>query len=310
MVAQADTLENGVEPLGAIRRREQFEGAELARRHPLGAELEEPSLEAGVVHILGRDRKPYPGHSAEPACTHGPVGRPFRPQPARAVVLLERGYQLVPSHAHPSRTMADRADGTAPASRVAPVRILSVTHGPTVPGGVFEEVVQAAGHELERWVVPFGGMPQPVSSYDALMVFGGSMHPDQDEQFAWLEREVEILARALVEDVPVLGVCLGAQLLARAAGAWVGPAPEPEVGWFEVELTAEGLGDPVLGVLAPQTETFQWHHYTFGIPERRDRARTEQGMHASASGRRTRLGDPVPRRSDARNDASVDERGS
>ena len=75
------------------------------------------------------------------------------------------------------------------------MRILSITHGPTVPGGVFDEVVQAAGHELERWVVPLGGMPQPASSYDALMVFGGSMHPDQDEQFGWLEREAEVFAQ-------------------------------------------------------------------------------------------------------------------
>ncbi|MDQ3381236.1 MAG: type 1 glutamine amidotransferase [Actinomycetota bacterium] len=146
------------------------------------------------------------------------------------------------------------------------MRILSVTHGPSVPGGVFDEVVEAAGHELERWVVPLGGAPQPVSSYDALMVFGGSMHPDQDKQFGWLAREAELLAEALAEEVPVLGVCLGAQLLARAAGAWVGRAPEPEIGWYEVELTPEGLNDPVLGVLPAHTQAFQWHHYTFEIP--------------------------------------------
>ncbi|MBA3375232.1 MAG: type 1 glutamine amidotransferase [Actinobacteria bacterium] len=146
------------------------------------------------------------------------------------------------------------------------MRILSVTHGPTVPGGVFDQVVEASGHELERWVVPLGGSPQPASSYDALMVFGGSMHPDQDERFAWLEREAGVLREALAEDVPVFGVCLGAQMLARAAGAWVGPAGEPEVGWFEVELTPEGRSDPVLGVLSPRTEAFQWHHYTFEIP--------------------------------------------
>ncbi len=146
------------------------------------------------------------------------------------------------------------------------MRILSVTHGPTVPGGVFDQVVEASGHELERWVVPLGGSPQPASSYDALMVFGGSMHPDQDERFAWLEREAGVLREALAEDVPVFGVCLGAQMLARAAGAWVGPAGEPEVGWFEVELTPEGRSDPALGVLSPRTEAFQWHHYTFEIP--------------------------------------------
>jgi len=147
------------------------------------------------------------------------------------------------------------------------MRILSVTHGPTVPGGVFDEVVEADGHELERWSVPLGGAPRPPGSYDAVMVFGGSMHPDQDEHFGWLEREADFLRAVLEEQVPAIGVCLGAQLLARAAGAWVGPARAPEIGWFEVELTPDGRADPVLGVLPPRTEAFQWHRYTFGIPD-------------------------------------------
>ena len=147
------------------------------------------------------------------------------------------------------------------------MRVLSVTHGPTVPGGVFDEEVEASGHDLERWVVPLGGTPQPPPAYGAVMVFGGSMHPDQDERFAWLEREVEFLRQTLADGVPVLGVCLGAQMLARAAGAWVGPAPAPEVGWFEVELTPEGQADPVLGTLPPQADAFQWHHYTYAVPD-------------------------------------------
>ncbi len=147
------------------------------------------------------------------------------------------------------------------------MRILSITHGPTVPGGVFDEGVEAAGHELERWSVPLGGAPQPPESYDGVMVFGGSMHPDQDEHFGWLEREADFLRGVIEEDVPVIGVCLGAQLLARAAGAWVGPARAPEIGWFPVELTRDGRADPVLGVLPPRTDAFQWHRYTFGIPD-------------------------------------------
>ena len=142
-----------------------------------------------------------------------------------------------------------------------------MTHGPSVPGGVFEEVIAEQGHELERWVVPLGGAPRQPERYGALLVFGGSMHPDQDEQFPWLEREAEFLRRALEVGTPVLGVCLGAQLLARAAGAAVGPAPEPEVGWYEIELTALGVDDPVLGALPRRTEAFQWHHYTFSLPE-------------------------------------------
>ena len=147
------------------------------------------------------------------------------------------------------------------------MRVLSVTHGPSVPGGIFDEVVEAGGHTLERWVVPVGGTPQPAASYDAIMVFGGSMHPDQDETHGWLEREVEFLHAALEADVPVVGVCLGAQMLARAAGATVGPAPQAEVGWYDVELTDEGRADEVLGALSARTRAFEWHSYTFGIPE-------------------------------------------
>ena len=146
------------------------------------------------------------------------------------------------------------------------MRVLSVTHGPSVPGGVFDETVEAAGHELERWSVPRGDAPEPAAAYDAVMVFGGSMHPDQDDAFHWLEREEAFLRSVLEEGVPALGVCLGAQMLARAAGAWVASASEPEVGWLEVKLTPEGRADPVLGTLPARTTAFQWHSYTFGIP--------------------------------------------
>ena len=146
------------------------------------------------------------------------------------------------------------------------MRILSVTHGPSVPGGVFDEAVGVAGHTLERWQVPDGGSPDPAADYDAVMVFGGSMHPDQDDRFHWLANEEQFLADVLAARVPVFGVCLGAQMLARAAGAAVRPASTPEIGWLDVELTAPGAADPVLGTLPPSATVFQWHHYTFEVP--------------------------------------------
>jgi GMP synthase (glutamine-hydrolysing) len=145
------------------------------------------------------------------------------------------------------------------------MRVLSVTHGASVPGGVFDEAAEAAGHVLERWNVPDGDAPAP-ASHDAVMVFGGSMHPDQDDRFGWLQREDEFLRETLAAGVPVFGVCLGAQMLARAAGAAVGPADAPEIGWLDVSLTDAGSEDPVLGVLRPATTVFQWHHYTFELP--------------------------------------------
>jgi GMP synthase-like glutamine amidotransferase len=98
------------------------------------------------------------------------------------------------------------------------------------------------------------------------MVFGGAMHPDQDAEHAWLAGETAFLERTLDAGVPLLGVCLGAQLVARAAGASVGPAEQGEVGWHEVELNDDGAADAVLGVLPRRVTAFQWHYYTYEPP--------------------------------------------
>ena len=146
------------------------------------------------------------------------------------------------------------------------MRVLSVVHDPahTGGGGLFEKVVAERGDTLDRWVVADGeAVPDDPSRWDAVMVFGGAMHPDQDAEHPWLRGEVAFIAEALSQGVPTIGVCLGAQLVARAAGAGVGPAERPEVGWFTVELSDDGAGDPVVGVLPPRVDAFQWHYYTF-----------------------------------------------
>ena len=150
------------------------------------------------------------------------------------------------------------------------MRVLSVVHDPahTGGGGLFEKVVAERGDTLDRWVVADGeAVPGDPSGWDAVMVFGGAMHPDQDAEHPWLGDEVAFIAEALAQGVPTFGVCLGAQLVARAAGAGVGPAERAEVGWFTVELNDAAAGDPVLGVLPPRVDAFQWHYYTFELPD-------------------------------------------
>ncbi|MBA2460968.1 MAG: type 1 glutamine amidotransferase [Actinobacteria bacterium] len=141
------------------------------------------------------------------------------------------------------------------------MKVLAVTHGPNVGPGVFGEAVRAAGHELETWCVPLGG--EPPGTHEAVLVFGGAMHPDQDEQHPWLRREHRFLEGLLEQGTPLLGVCLGAQLIAKAAAASVHPARQPEVGWLPVEQVAD---DPVLDVLPRRFDAFQWHHYTYEVP--------------------------------------------
>jgi GMP synthase-like glutamine amidotransferase len=147
------------------------------------------------------------------------------------------------------------------------VHVLALIHGREGRSGVFGEAVEARGHVVEEWSLAWNQPPpRPLDDYGAVLVFGGSMHADQDERHPWLREETLFLRRLLDLRAPVLGVCLGAQLLARAAGAPVGPAREPEIGWYDVELTPAAADDPILARLPRRFAAFQWHFYTYGVP--------------------------------------------
>src|SRR5918999_6511761 len=147
------------------------------------------------------------------------------------------------------------------------MRVLSIVHQEDAASGVFGEAVRERGHNLSEWVISNGAAPDgPPDSYDAVLVFGGAMHVDQEARHPWL-RDEDALLRALAgRDVPVLGVCLGAQLIAKALGARVGPMPTPQIGWFDVEQTPEAAQDPVFASLPRRFSSFQWHSYAFELP--------------------------------------------
>lgn len=155
----------------------------------------------------------------------------------------------------------------SPLGSVDAMHVLGVIHGARARAGLFGEVTAARGHELEEWSLAWGTPPpRPLDEYGAVFVFGGSMHADQDDTHPWLREETMFLQRLLATETPVLGVCLGAQLLARAAGAPVSPAREPEIGWYRVEQLAAAGDDALLSHLPPAFTAFQWHYYTYGVP--------------------------------------------
>jgi len=145
------------------------------------------------------------------------------------------------------------------------LRVLSVVHQEDAGPGVFGEAAAAGGHELVEWL-PRDTPPPAVDGFDAAMLFGGAMNVDEEDAHPWLRPEKELLGALLEAGTPVLGICLGAQLLAEAAGASPGRAREPEIGWFEIALEREAAGDPVFGLLPERFEGFQWHSYEAPLP--------------------------------------------
>ncbi|MGN6587666.1 MAG: type 1 glutamine amidotransferase [Solirubrobacterales bacterium] len=147
------------------------------------------------------------------------------------------------------------------------MRVLAIVHQRDAGPGVFAEAIAEAGGELDEWTL--AERPQPPADlfgYDAVFVLGGAMNVGEDDRHGWIAEEEALLRELLAREVPLLGLCLGGQLLAAAAGAQPLRSSRPEIGWHRVEVTPEGEDDRLLGPFAPGFEAFQWHSYEFPLP--------------------------------------------
>jgi GMP synthase (glutamine-hydrolysing) len=147
------------------------------------------------------------------------------------------------------------------------MRVLAIVHEAVAGPGVFGEVIRERGDALDEWMLPESAEPpaDPLG-YDAVFVLGGAANVDEEERFEWIGTEHGVIGRLLEHRVPLLGLCLGGQMVAAGAGAVPRRAPRPEIGWHQVELTEAGRADPLLGSLPPRFEAFQWHSYEFPLP--------------------------------------------
>lgn len=139
--------------------------------------------------------------------------------------------------------------------------VLVVRHTERGSLGLYAAPLGAAGATPVLWdAFAEDEPPARLDAFDALLVLGGVMNPDEDDAYPWLARTRAALLEAIDLGQPVLGVCLGAQLLAQALGGEAPPC-EPEVGWHGVELEPAAADDPLLADLPSPFTTFHWHSY-------------------------------------------------
>jgi GMP synthase-like glutamine amidotransferase len=144
------------------------------------------------------------------------------------------------------------------------MRIVCVRHVPFEGPGSISEWAASRGHSMVEVSAPDADYPEP-GSFDMLVVLGGPMGAHDVEAYPWLVAEGAFISGAIDAGALVLGVCLGAQLLAHALGGSVHPGTEPEIGWFPVRLTDAGRASRVF---AGWPETFtagHWHGDTFDL---------------------------------------------
>ncbi|MBS0582095.1 MAG: gamma-glutamyl-gamma-aminobutyrate hydrolase family protein [Proteobacteria bacterium] len=147
-------------------------------------------------------------------------------------------------------------------------RILVFQHVAAEPLGTLDPLIRRRGHRVK--FVNFERQPDArprLDRYKGLIVLGGPMNVEDRDARPHLQTEIEVIRDALAQGKPVLGVCLGAQLLAHALGGEVRRHTTSEIGWYELASTAAGRSDPVFAPLGDSAPIFQWHGYTFGVPE-------------------------------------------
>ena len=138
--------------------------------------------------------------------------------------------------------------------------LLIFQHHPDESSAVFGAVLQNYGHDLRTIKLHDGQLiPPDLDDVDGIVSMGGPMNIDQSDQYTWLTGEMAYLKRASEAGLPVVGICLGAQLLAAALGGLVTRADQPEIGWHKVRLAFSGTVDPVYAGIRWDSIQFQMH---------------------------------------------------
>ncbi|MBN1957567.1 MAG: type 1 glutamine amidotransferase [Desulfuromonadales bacterium] len=140
-------------------------------------------------------------------------------------------------------------------------------HVPFEDLGSMEETLTAGGHYLTCTRLYAGENCPNDDAFDWLIVMGGPMGINDTDQYPWLTEEKNFIRRAIENRKIVLGICLGAQLIAAALGARVMKNPHREIGWFSIERHPQLEQTSFASVFPRQLEVFHWHGDTFSLPD-------------------------------------------
>ena len=146
------------------------------------------------------------------------------------------------------------------------MHIRYIRHAGAEGPGMIAQWAYERGHPMSGTNAFAGERLPAVDEFDWLVLMGGAMSANDEADLPWLAPEKALIRDAIESGKRVLGICLGAQLIASALGARVYPNRHKEIGWFEVSLTDAGSSSPPFAGFPQTFPAFQWHGETFDIP--------------------------------------------
>jgi GMP synthase (glutamine-hydrolysing) len=139
-------------------------------------------------------------------------------------------------------------------------------HVPFEELGSIEEWCKENGHNLSATRFYESASLPDLKKTDWLIIMGGPMSVNDEKKYPWLAAEKKLIRQAIAEDKTVIGICLGAQLIAESLGAKVYQNDQKEIGWFPIKLTSEAIQHKLFFNLQNPITVFHWHGDTFDIP--------------------------------------------
>lgn len=144
-------------------------------------------------------------------------------------------------------------------------KILSIRNINIETLGTLEPLFLSDGFQIEEVNAQKDRVPFSPGQYNAIVILGGPM--SAYDNLSYLAREQELIRNAIRKEIPILGICLGSQLIAQAIGGRVHRGPKKEIGWSQVILTPNGHKSLFNGIRHKTLRVFQWHGDTYDLPE-------------------------------------------
>ncbi|MCE2926320.1 MAG: type 1 glutamine amidotransferase [Rickettsiales bacterium] len=147
------------------------------------------------------------------------------------------------------------------------MKIAVLQHVAFESAGMIADWAEVRDHSVTIYPLYENALLPSIDAFEMLVVMGGPMSVGDEADYSWLVPEKAFIKAAIEADKYVVGICLGAQLIANALGARVYPNRVKEIGWFPVAIVDEAIGQPILSGLNSAMNVFHWHGDTFDLPQ-------------------------------------------